>query len=468
MFVWILRWPRHAAIAAGVALALLAFGAWSTWVIMTANPQPTIDYVAMLNELTREGQPEGEDAWPVYQTMFRDTFGYDPDQRSDHELFESLRQIRRSQLLNGDWDDPKHDEGRTALARLAPVLPKLDQAATYRRFEALVSSHDASSPDFVPGDTSIRNAPLEYNELFSALRDLRKGAMRDAAHRGDFDAVAHHLSMLFRMGDQLALQRPLMNHYVAAACVSSGALELARLLDEFDVPATAAREMLAIVDELEWSANGVALRFIEGERVVLLDYFGSMHCEPTFGARVLSADAVDRVLWGFLSEEIPMETSMFRNVGSVFLPGLADVERDVAHIVALSRRAVAVPIEQIESLDARHAKRFDRGAPMIRKTWNAMIRSIILMRDNESIVHGVRVMLLLEIHHAETGKWPQAIEDVLSVEEFTDPISGEPFHYERTPSDPHGRPYELRIPWENSVTTRREINRPRSPIFQGF
>lgn len=105
---------------------------------------------------------------------------------------------------------------------------------------------------------------------------------------------------------------------------------------------------------------------------------------------------------------------------------------------------------------------------MIGKTWGAMIRSFIVMRDNESRLTGVRVMVQLEIYHADTGEWPQSLEDALSVEDFTDPVSGKPFLYERTPNDPNGRPYELRIPWEDKLITHRVINRPRNPIFQDF
>ncbi|MGP1310937.1 MAG: hypothetical protein ACTS27_12140, partial [Phycisphaerales bacterium] len=74
-----------------------------------------------------------------------------------------------------------------------------------------------------------------------------------------------------------------------------------------------------------------------------------------------------------------------------------------------------------------------------------------------------RVMLLLEKHHANTGAWPKALDEIMPREDTLEPNTDEPFEYSLTPDGPF--PYSLRAPDEAAAfiynAEDREFTRQR-------
>jgi hypothetical protein len=63
-------------------------------------------------------------------------------------------------------------------------------------------------------------------------------------------------------------------------------------------------------------------------------------------------------------------------------------------------------------------------------------------------------MLRLEMFHAETGRWPEALTDAMTEEQATDPVSGTLFEYRLTPDE--GRPYAMRFPEGAKYVSKRQ------------
>ncbi len=74
------------------------------------------------------------------------------------------------------------------------------------------------------------------------------------------------------------------------------------------------------------------------------------------------------------------------------------------------------------------------------------------------------IVLLLERHHAVTGEWPAALEDIMPREETLDPNTLTPFVYALTPDGPF--PFSLTAPAEATFIPEevRDFTKPRHPL----
>ncbi len=464
MFSWIRHWPQIALKCAAVVFILLAIGAWRTWALHNAKPEPSINYLAQLNELVQRVQPEGENAWPLYRRILSREFGITGSQSETTPLARELQQfIRQTTLLHSNWDQIDRTAEVATLDKFQPLLQMLDHAAEHSAYFMPYNIDGVLTDDPIPFDLSkpLQKMPLSALSGLNMLRRLNTLAFRAAFERGDWNEALRRLRTGLRIGDHLSNRLFLIEQALAYSSVERILVEASQTLDSTEVSPDHASEMLNALAELRFSTRDLAPRFIEAEQTAWKDMVQWVHSR--------NGVFLPNAFFDFYEEYgnspmLPMQTFPRMNIAGPWLGGASMAINQIAEINQFELEMIDQALRD-DADGLWDAFFFDRAWHPVPAFFGFKLnfyyrRSLRL----DSLVAGLRLMLLLEIYHAETGDWPELVTSAVSIENATDPVSGDLFIYERTPLDEHGRPYELRIPWLDSGDPQAIVNRPREAL----
>jgi hypothetical protein len=429
---------------------------------MTAQPNPTIDYIAKLNELTLEGQPEGANGWVLVRDIIINDLEYDPDMVEGNETFQSLSRIGLAGLETGSWDNAKFQPYIEELESHRSLIRKLDAIRSFPKFQIPYPYKGESVFDST--ENGIQQ-PLWDVLLFDAYGPIRrlcitnKYLMRAAANRGDYDDVVERFSTSLLLSDALARHPLAIDQLVALAIKSDVFTELTRLLNEFKFPLDALESLIAMVEAFDRPISTSANRWLRGEQLVAFDCAQWSHSTRLFGAEFILVDQFEILTGGGLfGPGLPVELEVFRNIGSLFFTGRQkhDVEAEQAYlelseIIELPRR------EFHDSARVLYSK-YERSPFQMESSLRSLVGAIDVIRWRETYFHGVRVMLFIERHYAIHGEWPGTLVVAMSEVDARDPISGREYHYEFVGERANQRPYVLSMPWNLNNGSDPEIN----------
>ncbi len=466
MFAWIFRWPRHAALCGGVVLVLLAYGAWSTWAIMTAQPRPTVDYIAKLNALTLEGQPEREDAWPVYRKIIFETFEYDPIEFEGNATYTRLRSLLGSHIFHGRWDDSRLDVAKSHLVAAYPLLTAFDQATALPGlavpFDASYSSSTERLDEY--GMTLAASAaPFRIGAPFRYLATVNAAAMRAAFEVEDWDEALARLESGLAQIEQQALQRFLVVHLSSSASIELLLTELCHQLDEKSMSPWVAD---AISDRLLVFQTRMAERmtnWIDGEALIREDSVQWIYGQSLPWNSLVLGDFIEVIsVWAAR----PAEVAYLGDFGGLFL---ADREQSVASIESwreFLHRVYESPPSVWDSFGEPYHQQFGTVPVHMLEDWGLHRRVLNQFHTRQSRIAGVRVMALLESALANGNEPPKSLLEVISENDARDPVSGSFFEYQIIDDEADVREYVLRVPWLPQDDYHAIINSKRLTIDQ--
>jgi hypothetical protein len=393
--------------------------------------------------------PDGEDAWPRYLAIFRDTLGmttYGDYGATDLAgTFQLLTRGAFGRLYADDFTDPRIAEQLAILERLEPVLDAFRHATNAPNCRAPIFPDEGmlltlrNTPveilDAKPGDaTSYYSNPTRM--LFPHFLRLVGADARASARRGDFERAVDNYRRLLIMSEHAAATPLVLGQRERFRIVDFTLREIRRTVLETDWPVESVDQLLGILDP---SVRAYRLG----------DYFQrSAGINAELVARELQA-AIDqgrskpdwRQLWG--GGPNPDRRRHATETYYLAIAGVADMPKEV--------RVVTIdPALESESEIAV-----------------GECRMLMQARDQAlGMLAGTRVILKLERHHARTGEWPDALEDIMTREETLEPNSGAPFVFSRMRNGP--RPFAIRTPYEADGLYRdeaaREITDRRAPI----
>lgn len=458
MFAWVHRWPRNAAMTAGVALLMLGWSVSGMWGLLNASPAPTGDYLRMLNEITQEGQPEGENAWPMYRAILADDFGIRTQSDRGNATWLMLHGfLNESMLLRGDWEALNRDADIAVIEYIKPILKKLDRAAERPRSVRPINADGALTDEFVPGGDIVTTLNLgNMNVLgpLSRLSGLNTRAMRISAEQADWGDAAQRFRTGLAMGLHLSRQPTIVEQAITVWQTLWPLKELATLLNEKEIPAGMCAAMIDAIDTHDWSAAASMRRAVHGERVLLL---GRIESSSTASGMMLPS------VWMSRGSTTTLKSRLF----NLAAPWLSRRREAIAIAEEWTRRSFEmISMKSEDRIDTEKRIYEDLIEPRASLSiifWGSLRHGFDALEWTETLRAGVRIMLRLEIFFEQTGAWPTSLTQAMSEEEASDPISGEPFEFDLTPNDPDARPYELRAPWSipRAPALDSVINTPR-------
>lgn len=448
MFAWVRKWPRAAALVAVLVLGAFALNAFAAWRVLGAEPPPAHEGWEAINALVASWQPEGEDAWPTVRAALEAEFGRTktnvfPNKR-EREFFKAIADTKS---IEGDLSH----EAREALRRAVSPYKSLDKA-----LEQIVSApalsfvfnEDASLSDthqpgpgrtgiaerFVPGDAALTLTTLSR---YAIARMIIAAGEPGAAELPKMYLASQRISYPITLLDSMFGARRLHETVGVSHTV------LARLIDSYNLPPEVCTDLLAYIREEETASAGFLARPIDFTALLMRDSIearstpsGLLRHDPSSGRPPVISD--------LLSAWAPRRDEALRAI---------DDWR--GRMLSAARLQGADRAGAIDEIDA-----WARATPAVGQLAGWMVAPGEYFKHFDharSRLAGVRVMLLLELHHAATGEWPATLADALAAEDRLDPVTGDEFGYARTPDDPARGPYTLEIPDKSLDAVRRAI-----------
>ena len=373
------------------------------------------DPVEALNRLLLDGQPEGENAWPLYEAALREFVdeGFDAPGVS----IEFLDDIGFFPVT-GVWDGARRAQAEQITARWRGFLDAVDSAALpqgfARPYVVRIDPEAQNHPDALDPQTlravSVLSEADTLASTFQAAGRANLIAMRFALEREDWDGAARRLALGIRMGSHLTLQRTMIEWTVASEILRDHLHEVRLTLTERRIPEVGASSLLTALDGApSWPAAS---------------YDGLMDASVALYAPML-ARAAD----------------------------MHGIERDrVIGFYVDSMAAIADESPADRSRRARIAQgamdRVEFGNPWFHAAEQVQLCARVCNWSDRRIVEraATRIMLLIELHHGRTGAWPERLEEVVGEAGIVAPVIGESFRYRRLGGDDALRGYELRLP----------------------
>lgn len=468
MFSWMFHWPRHALIIAAIVAVLLGVSFWASWPVMTAKPEPSIDFIALQNELVAADQLEGENGWPALRAIIVDGLGRTGDARKvvGPRNAAATTFNRSSALQYGEWDETDRTADIAQLETFDDLLDALAIAVQAPRFHApYVHKGNALTGELNSDHQAMLISTLDISWLGSArlLLSLNTMAMRVSAAQGDWDKFLDHFRTGLALGERVMRQATLIEQLVGIAIIRSAVDEVTLSCHEFDPPPSVIDSAVDVIDGLAWSREESTRRWISAERNWILDVLQwSYSSRGSGGGQLVMPDVLLMIASGpMLPTALPSEH--VTQFAGLFVEGRHRANARInAMFDEILERSVMPPDERgdVDDVIEKHA---DRGfvGMLLRITTPALDRALWLGDTLDSTLQGHRLALLLKRHQLETGEWPDFLDDAVSLEDLTDPISGEPFIYERLIDDESGRPFVIQIPWHDPERTIDHIHTAR-------
>ena len=431
-----------------IVLALsIAFVAWIGYLIywaVTVKPNPSTDYAKKMQELSAASQPPGENGWPMLIEAARilsevrfalveaddsaapfDHFDFDPFYRSDtspevlSKLLHTIAELRAA----GTFD-------QLALAAQQPngVRPQLQSQGQALIFQTL------------PDIGHLRN-----------LAQARTASMYQALAQGDPDEAVAALDQTLYIAQVDTHQSLIIEQLVGRAIASLAARWLRQAIMDHQLDATAYVQLLnTFRRHLPLGSTEIAL---QGERFSLLDVIQHVYSDDgTGGGRLLLAEAGD------LLQLTGMGNSTFQRTGN--MPAIANLG---GFFYANRTESTAVVNELFDNLIRRsrlsradrRADPFDEDAFVQSLDWQYMPLNMLLPALGRFVAHrdasdcdiaGTIIMLALEQYRAETGRYPESLDDLTPaiVDAIpSDPFSVKGFVYRKSSDEPLGKGYVL-------------------------
>lgn len=453
MFTWMRHWPRHALAAFAATLAVLAFGAWRTWALINAQPSPTVDTIAQLNALALEGQPEGENAWDAYRQLFDETFG---DLRGAPRVAMPLAHIRAFEPMRGAWSDRERNTLEEWLDSRESFLQRGALIAQFERFAIPLARYSNSytyGPYAHMTTISVQDRSDPNSNVLRVLLEMNEARMRTAAHRGDWNRVAEGIRFGIDILEQTSVQPdvgPITYH-------SAFQFVLAQIMNELVIPNSACELFLSEINQFDLNRDTLLGRSLLRFELGMNDAIQWSHTES--GLPLLTPYEND--IFQLNGYRRTIASTLFRP----WSPGKRIAQREMK--ARLTHHANAID-DLRQSLIESRSRFFD--LPFDHPIFSNMafgyspVQLAGILLEAESQHASLAVMLKLEMHFNETGEWPESLVDIMPEEDALDPVSGEIFEYERTPNDPYGRAYVLRVPWMSDWGEWSVANPPPQPL----
>ena len=455
------RRARVLRLAAGAVLFVATFSATLAAArCAMADTAPRVDYVAEFNRITLGVQPEGENAWPLYVEA--------------HELFiEAASRHPRSvgyridDLLDGAWDDPRHQAARLMLSDLADSLGVLERASNAPGFACLYEAE--GSPPFLTRRVPVQGSLAPF-VVVGRLGSVNAAAMRGAAERGDWAAATDHLRIGLIAARHLTHQ-PEYADWIRSNWLGAIMLREVRQLAVERLPdAETCRNLAAVIRERPLRALPYS-HLLHFERLAALEAIQRLYSDNGRGGGVFVSGAAEELPTGAprtLSARIV-------SIASMLFPGRGAVTRDVLGSAAQTaswfdlprsdRLAVPIPVMQLPSpLSGLENIYFSFAAETA--AFLAQSRNGMELLETERA--GTFLLLRIFAHRAEHGRFPAALDGLgVPPEETIDPVTGLPFVYEPAPASRDGAgapPFRLLAPpdFDGRITDlaapRREIS----------
>lgn len=429
----------------GIVTTVIALWlAWQVYDIITGKPDPKVDYATPYYELMAAGQPEGENAWPLfvdvvsqiggaYEQAIDDALAVNPDPDLEDidalPFFESMSiGPFRAERWQIQFDLLEDLEARGLFASLSRMTAMARCVAPARDPDAF-STH----PFYDPPLTAMRKVAA-----------VQRARMRIAAHEGRWDEFLQYFDESLAFSRLIAFQPSLLCFLIAESNVRSALDEVIASSIEYRPPETCYPAIRSIIHK-QLPLPSIAIHF-EGQRLIDLDSL--QHTYSSSGRLPLSA-------WGKFrdgswtpeigSVEIPVGESL-----AVVIPGHAHARRILEDrydeaLMFLEANAGDLLTKQFgpstskDSLPFLQVVHRTNGLPPV--DW--LIRDAALL---DYRVESIQVFLAVEHYCARNGGPPESLQELVPdylAEVPIDRLNGKRFAYRLIADDPSGRTYLL-------------------------
>ena len=439
------RWSiRRKTLVILLILAVLWGGFEIVWRV-TGEPAPVVDYAARLVELTESYQPTGEtNGW---DTLMEAIIAFDTG------LATALEADIGREIIRGGFDATSEVEffamrkGELVLDQFPRELIALERIAAEGVW-GLIDEAMASPRIVRPKlGAAMLSGSINLGELskFRQIAKARTASMRLAATRGEHDEMVHAFEQTLALGRICSSQSFLLDRLVGMANYALATGELRTLFGEFEFDEMTCQSLLAAMDR-QLTRPPLAL-CLEGERIMFLDQIQNMFTDDGHGdGRFDPARSVMGTRAGVAATS---GSSVLSNLESVYSAGrkettevtnrMYDLLIEAFKLTRTERLARFGSLDQeIEALSPRHS---------LLKIMLPPIKKALASEDStEMQLVGTRQLVLLEIHFARHGAWPETLAELdadLRSTPIVDPLSGKPFVYRRLVADEHRRPFLL-------------------------
>jgi hypothetical protein len=405
--------PRVVAVGI-LTVLLLAAGAGVYWQWRFALPAKTNDLPA-IHAFTAEvtdglAFDSPDNALVRYRALFMGTLGTPGAQVSVHravegvgnDLFRNWVGVRVDQSLarlrEGEWGDPRHDPIVQRMTEFRPILDGLDHAADATHFRA---RYTASGDTFNPSDEDTPLSAIEvlisHLSLARALGELNAAQLRVSANTGAWDDVVQRVRSGVRLSEHSSQEPFLLSLLVAATTEREVLEELRLVLRETSPPPGALDAMIDSIEMLDPPAP-IATRL----PMELLGLIASIRWEWDME----QGDMFSAYYWSQRLSSPPPRDSV------------RDARRYCAELAAYSSRSRAQRNASVPP---------DPGAAAY-YMWSS--DRVIDARDAQ-ITERAGTLALLRIlrFEREHGRLPRTLDEAMTTEQATDPVTGVQFTY---------------------------------------
>lgn len=451
-----------AALMVGVILLLLAR---EVWIAAFARPVITTDSRRLMMSLAEHWQPEGENGW-------------DEVKAACVQYNQALEQIEKDADAN-----PGRSEAIFATTDFNTVLVGNPMRPELNRARILIQSLDSEAimrigratrfvgPLEPDPDERVKDSRAVISVLgmlritsLSKLSLSRVAAMRLAAIDQDRVTYLRALRESFNLAVASSIPPTAISYAIAASLARRAYDEIAHEITCSELPAEWTREVLGLIDRAP--AGLPVATALEGERIYELDGIQFTYAANglaggrllrTEHVRVFNTDPWEPQDWDSLLNNTPQPSlGWMANLRSWWFPRRSETERTINHLFD------ALIVDATRPRDKRtfDVPTFDAGLPKRSPLQGELLGSVagvmqrVLDSGDRLILarNAIRVLLALELHRAERGSYPDAL-DALSpqflTELPTDPFAPDGrFRYKKLSAsgpdaDPHRRPYLL-------------------------
>lgn len=455
----------------GVLFLALAGAVWLgvqvNWAL-TVQPNPAIDYREKGAAMVREAQQgRGEvEGWPA--------------------LIDAIASMERAKHKFLAQHGSASPEGWSERAAWPPDGTEFrDQAATPAQREALRALLASAGEENLWANLArlraaqVFNRPLDgtgplidlrFPELQSARSLCRwcVADMRRAWSEGDSKRFIERYDQALALAECMARQLTLIDHLVAYAISSLATGELREMLLE-EAPDVATLRALSATTRQRLPLSPLKLA-IDGERLSGHDMVQRTFSDDGAGdGRYISSAELEFMA---AAEGKPRRTTRLerlRNLLWFTSHSRAATVRELDSYYEEAQRLATLTGPNRPPIDLRVVEYRKSGFQMLAVLLPAFGRAFALADEHERDALGTRLMLAVELYHAEHGAWPASLNEALGgVGESAvpvDPVGGKPFVYYvlREGADPDGRGYLLYSTGKDGVDNDGKVRPTAAP-----